>query len=149
MREIETAAAALGVKPQYLDVAGFTDIDRAFRAAGKGRAMRVVLPTASSIPNGRGCRARAPEPAAGDLAAVEWVDAGGLISYGVSIADLYHRAAIYVDKILKGAKPADLSVEQPTKFEFVVNLKAAKQIGLIIPPNVLARAVGDPLTAQI
>ena len=70
----------------------------------------------------------------------EFVEAGGLMSYGVQLTELHHRAAAYVDKILKGAKPADLPVEQATRFEFVVNLKAAKQIGLTIPPNVLARA---------
>jgi putative ABC transport system substrate-binding protein len=70
----------------------------------------------------------------------DFVDAGGLASYGTSFPDLYRRAAVYVDKILKGAKPAELPVEQPMKFEFVINLKAAKQIGLTIPPNVLARA---------
>jgi putative tryptophan/tyrosine transport system substrate-binding protein len=69
-----------------------------------------------------------------------YVDAGGLMSYGANVADLYGRAATYVDKILKGSKPAELPVEQPTKFEFIINLKAAKQIGLTIPPNVLARA---------
>ena len=74
------------------------------------------------------------------VAAPEFVEDGGLMTYGVSLTDLFRRAATYVDKILKGRKPADLPVEQPQKFEFIMNLKAAKQIGLTIPPNVLARA---------
>jgi putative ABC transport system substrate-binding protein len=70
----------------------------------------------------------------------QFVEAGGLMAYSANLTDLFHRSATYVDKILKGTKPGDIPVEQPTKFEFVINLKAAKQIGLTIPPNVLARA---------
>ena len=76
------------------------------------------------------------------------MDAGGLMSYGANFADQYRLAATYVDKILKGAKPADLPVEQPTKLEFIINLKAAKQIGLTIPPNVFASGYGDPMRAK-
>jgi putative tryptophan/tyrosine transport system substrate-binding protein len=121
---------------------GPKDIETAFRAASKGRADAVlVLP--SSILNSH--RTRVAELAVksrlpGIYVQSEWVENGGLMSYGVSFTDLFRRAATYVDKILKGAKPADLPVEQPKKFEFIINLKAAKQIGLTIPPNVLARA---------
>ena len=127
---------------QYLDVLGPKDIETAFRAASKGRA-DAVLVLAGSILNSH--RTQVAELAVKSrLPAIyrqpEFVEAGGLMTYGVNFTDLYRRAATYVDKILKGAKPADLPVEQPTKFELVINLKAAKQIGLTIPPNVLARA---------
>ncbi len=142
LRETELAARAFGVKLQYLDVLSGKDIETAFRAARKGRA-EAVLQLSSSLFNSY--RTEITELAVKSrLPAIyhwpEFVEAGGLMSYGVSISDLHHRAATYVDKILKGAKPADLPVEQPKKFEFVINLKAAKQIDLTIPPNVLARA---------
>jgi putative tryptophan/tyrosine transport system substrate-binding protein len=142
MRETEVAARALGVQLQPLDVRNPDDFDRVFRAATKDRAdalialddpflfthrTRIVkLATKSRLPAIYGFR--------------EFVETGGLMSYAANLSDMYRRAATYVDKILKGAKPADLPVEQPTKFEFIINLKAAKQIGLTIPPNVLARA---------
>ena len=128
---------------QYLDVLSPKDIETAFRAASKGRADAVlVLVAAPSLNSQRtqivdlAVKSRLPAI----YHSAEFVEAGGLMSYGVNITDLYRRAATYVDKILKGAKPADLPVEQPTKFELIINLKAAKQIGLTIPPNVLARA---------
>jgi ABC-type uncharacterized transport system substrate-binding protein len=142
LRETEVAAGAFGVKLQYLDVLGPKDIESAFGAANNGRA-DAVLVLASPVLNSH--RMQVVELAANRrLPAVydrrDFGEAGGLMTYGVSVADLDRRAATYVDKILKGAKPADLPVEQPTKFELVINLKAAKQIGLTIPPNVLARA---------
>jgi ABC-type uncharacterized transport system substrate-binding protein len=142
LKEMEIAAGALEVKLQYLDVRGSKDIETAFREARKGRADAVLVLQGGVFNSQRkqivdlAVRSRLPAI----YHALEFVEDGGLMSYGVSVTDLYRRAATYVDKILKGATPADLPVEQPTKFEFIVNLKAAKQIGLTIPPNVLARA---------
>jgi putative ABC transport system substrate-binding protein len=142
LSEVELAAETLGVRLQYLDVEGAKDIGPAFQAASKGGADAVLVLEGPVFINQRNQLAELAVKSG--LPAIysrsENVDAGGLMSYGVSITDLFRRAAIYVDKILKGAKPAELPVEQPTKFEFVINLKAAKQIGLMIPPNVLARA---------
>jgi putative ABC transport system substrate-binding protein len=141
-KEAELAAGALRIRIQHVDVPSAKDIDNAFRTATKGRNEAILsLPNFILNPH----RTRIAELAVRSrlptiFNATEWVEAGGLMSYGTSITDLFRRAATYVDKILKGAKPADLPVEQPTKFEFVINLKAAKQIGLTIPPNVLARA---------
>jgi ABC-type uncharacterized transport system substrate-binding protein len=140
--EVELAAKGFGVKLQNLDVLDSKDIETAFRAASKGRADGVlVLTSATLVPQ----RVQLAELAVKNRLAVmysnsQYVEAGGLMFYGANVLDLDRRAATYVDKILKGAKPADLPVEQPMKFEFVINLKAAKQIGLTIPPNVLARA---------
>jgi putative ABC transport system substrate-binding protein len=142
LRETELAARAFGVRLQLLDVRAAEDIEAAFRAAGKERADAVLL-LVSFVLNSQRKKITALT-IKHRLPAIyynpEWVEDGGLMSYGASFIDLYRRAATYVDKILKGAKPADLPVEQPTKFELVINLKAAKQIGLTIPPNVLARA---------
>jgi putative ABC transport system substrate-binding protein len=142
LKETELAAAALGVKLQFLEVLGPKDIETAFRAATNARA-EAVLALNSFVINSHhkqivdlAVKSRLP-------AIYPWpepVEVGGLMAYGVNLNDLARRAATYVDKILKGAKPADLPVERPTKFEFIINLKAAKQIGLTIPPNVLARA---------
>jgi putative ABC transport system substrate-binding protein len=142
LRETELAAEAFGVKLQYLDVLSPKDIDTAFREAGKGRADAVLALTSFLLNSHRiqviELSAKSRLPAIYDRR--EFVEDGGLISYSVSSTDLFRRSAVYVDKILKGTNPSELPVEQPTKFELVINLKAAKQIGLTIPPNVLARA---------
>jgi putative tryptophan/tyrosine transport system substrate-binding protein len=142
LRETELAAGAFGVKLQYLDVLGPKDIEIAFRAAGKGHADAVLTLTSIMLLSHRtevaelAVKSRLPAI----YPQTEYTEAGGLMYYGANILDLHRRAALHVDKILKGAKPSDLPVEQPKKFEFIINLKAAQQIGLTIPPNVLARA---------
>jgi putative tryptophan/tyrosine transport system substrate-binding protein len=139
---MERAAGAFGVKLQYLDVLDPKDIETAFRAASKGHADAVLMLSSAILSSERtqildlAVKSRLPTI----YPWPEFVEGGGLMTYGVSITNLFRRAATYVDKILKGAKPAELPVEQPTKFELIINLKAAKQIGLTIPPNVLARA---------
>jgi putative ABC transport system substrate-binding protein len=143
LKEIELTAGALEVKLQYLNVVGLKDIETAFRAASKGGAGAVLWLVSGNVANPH--RKKIAELTGTSQLPViyhrvSFVEPGGLMSYGASLTDLDRRAAVYVDKILKGAKPAELPVEQPTKFEFVINLKAAKQIGLTIPPNVLARA---------
>jgi len=142
LREVEVAAGAFGVHLQHLDVRDSKDIETAFRAASKGRADAILMLN-SPVLNPH--RTQVVNLAVKSRLSViygqpEFVEAGGLMTYSVSFTDLFRRAATYVDKILKGTKPADLPVEQPKKFEFIINLKAAKQIGLTIPPNVLARA---------
>ena len=142
LKEAELAAAAFKVKTQYLDVLSSKDIEPAFRAANKERADGVLQLSGPVLASQV---AQVPDLAAKSRLPViyyrsEYVEAGGLMSYGANRRDLDHRAATYVDKILKGAKPADLPVEQPRKFELIINLKAAKQIGLTIPPYVLGRA---------
>ena len=127
---------------QYLDLLNSKDIEIAFRNANKGRADALLL-LSGPVLNAQlrqvvDLAAKSRLPAMYNFP--EFVEAGGLMTYGVNNADMARRSATYVDKILKGAKPADIPVEQPKKFEFIINLKAAKQIGLTIPPNVLARA---------
>jgi putative ABC transport system substrate-binding protein len=142
LRETELVARAFGVKLQYLDVRDPKDIETAFRAASKERADAVLVLNSPVFNAHRtqlaGLAVKSRLPAIYDRSA--FVEDGGLMTYSVSLTDLDRRAATYVDKILKGRKPADLPVEQPMRFEFIVNLNAAKQIGLTIPPNVLARA---------
>jgi putative tryptophan/tyrosine transport system substrate-binding protein len=142
VKETLAAARVLGLQCQSIEVRDSKSLESAFEAATKGR-IHALVTSPGAIINTHQARIvefatknRLPAMYAGP----EFVDAGGLMSYAPSYTDLYRRVASYVDKILKGAKPADLPVEQPTKFEFIINLKAAKQIRLTIPPNVLARA---------
>ena len=142
LRETEVAARALGVQLQFLDVLGPKDFETAFRAASKGRPDAVINLASAVITSHRkqlidfAAKSRLPAM----YTAKEYVEDGGLVSYSANVPDLFRRAATYVDKILKDAKPGDLPVEQPTKFEMAVNLKTAKQIGLPIPASVLLRA---------
>jgi putative ABC transport system substrate-binding protein len=141
-KETQDAAQALALQLQSLEVRGLNDFEGAFQAATKGQARAITVLSDSVMFTHRtrivelAAKQRLPTMHTQSL----WVEAGGFVSYGTYLPDLWRRAAIYVDKILKGAKPADLPIEQPKKFEFIINLKAAKQIGLTIPPNVLVRA---------
>jgi len=142
LKEADVAARALGAQPQFFEARGPDDFDRTFSEMTKARTGALtVLPSVMFFSE----RRRLVDLVAKSrLPAVYWVrglaDAGGLMAYGANIADNYRRAATYVDKILKGTKPADLPVEQPTKFELVINLKTAKALGLTMPVSVLARA---------
>jgi len=141
-KEMEAAARALGVKLQTLSVRDPDSIDKAFvMMANEGAEALVVTPHSLFLQHGERILKHA---AKNRLPAIyfqrELVENGGLMSYATNNADEFRRAAVDVDKILKGAKPADLPIEQPTKFELVINLKTAKQIGITIPPNVSARA---------
>jgi putative tryptophan/tyrosine transport system substrate-binding protein len=142
-KEYETAAQALKILLLSLEVQGPNpDFEGAFQAAARGRANALVTIRSLALTRyskhiaNLAIKNRLPSMYEGS----EYVEAGGLVSYTASEADQFRRAAYYVDKILKGVKPADLPVEQPTKFEFIINLKAAKQIGLTIPQSVLYRA---------
>ena len=142
MKEIEPVARVLGIQIQSLDVRSLDDLESAFSAISKERPNALLVGASRAI---QSHRARIVDfvtkrrlPAMYD--SNTFVEAGGLMSYGVDWTELVRRAAIHVDKILKGTKPADIPVEQPMKFELVINLKAAKQISLTVPPNLLVRA---------
>jgi len=141
-KESQLPARELGVQLHSLEVLSPNDFDKAFEDATRARAGALaVMPDVVFVTNLKriaDLAAKSRLPSVFHLS--EFVDSGGLVAYGPDRSDLFRRAATYVDKILKGRKPADLPVEQPIKFELVINLKAAKQIGLTIPPNVLARA---------
>jgi len=142
LREINLAADGFRVQVQYLQVRGTQDIDSAFRAASKERADGVLVLSTAVLFLER--KQVADLAVKNRLPAIygrpEYVENGGLVYYGPIYTDLFRRAATYVDKILKGTKPTDIPIEQPMKFDFIINLQAAKKIGLTIPPNVLVRA---------
>jgi putative tryptophan/tyrosine transport system substrate-binding protein len=142
LKEAEVAARALGVRLQFVEVRGPADFERAFSDMTRARAGAL---TVLGSPMFVSERRRLVDLAAKNrlptvYTAREYVDAGGLMSYGPYLTDMFRRAATFVDKILKGAKPGDLPVEQPTKFELIINLKTAKALGLTIPQSVLGRA---------
>ena len=143
LKDIEVTARTLGVQLQSVEVGNPTyDFESAFKMMTRARAGAILFLASPIFHQERvrianlALKNRVPTM----HATREYVEAGSLMAYGVNLSDMFRRAALYIDKILKGAKPADLPVEQPTKFELLVNLKTAKQIGLTIPPNVLARA---------
>jgi ABC-type uncharacterized transport system substrate-binding protein len=142
LKEAEVAGRGLGVRLQFVEARGPENFDRAFSEMTRARAGALTVLTSVMFVNERrrlvDLAAKNRLPTA--YAQREFVDAGGLMSYGANVADLFRRAATYVDKILKGAKPGDLPVEQPTKFDLVINLKTAKALGLTIPPSLLQRA---------
>jgi len=141
-KETESAAQTLGIEVQSLEVRGPDDFNNVFEAVRQNHPDALIAvedPLTNSY-----LSQIANFAAANKLPAIfgfrEFVDAGGLMAYGANLADLFRRAAAYVDKILRGAKPAELPIQQPTKFELVINLKTAKALGLIVPPTLLARA---------
>jgi putative ABC transport system substrate-binding protein len=142
LKETEEAAQVLAVPLHLVKVEARADIEKAFAALPKANvnALLVVLSPQTTQYSKTIVDLALKQRLPGMYPTRQFAEEGGLMAYGPLIGDLYRRAATYVDKILKGAKPADLPVEQPTKFELVINLKTAKQIGLTIPPNVLARA---------
>ena len=141
-KEVERAARSFGIKPQLLDVRRPEGLPEAFEAAAKERADALIVAldglTAANLHTIAELAAKDRLPSV--YSGREYVDFGGLLAYGVSEPPMYQRAAVFVDRIFKGARPADLPIEQPTKFELVINLKTAKALGLTVPPSLLLRA---------
>jgi putative tryptophan/tyrosine transport system substrate-binding protein len=141
-REAEAAAKGLGLQLHFLGAKDADDLDSAFNAAKSAGAQAILAAPSTFLGThqARIIKLAATHRLPAIYPGTQYAEAGGLMSYSPDLDDNFRRAAVYVDKILKGAKPANLPVEQPTKFEFIINLKTAKQIGLTIPPNVLVRA---------